>query len=185
MIYYIGDLHFGHRNCLNFDRRPFKDLDEMHTALIRNWNSTVSKDDTVYIVGDFSFRSSIDPVEYLTQLNGHKFLARGNHDDKLIKSLSDHSTEAHVEDIRDIYKVTDGVNRVIVCHFPLADWEGKRHGNYHVYAHVHANLADNALRYMLQEEKALNAGVMINNYTPATLGNLVLSNNKFKQSIGL
>lgn len=39
---YISDLHFGHANILKFDNRPFRNTEEMETALIENWNSTVS-----------------------------------------------------------------------------------------------------------------------------------------------
>ena len=50
MNYYIGDLHFGHKNCLAFDNRPFKDTEEHDKALINNWNEVVGSiagDDTV------------------------------------------------------------------------------------------------------------------------------------------
>ncbi len=48
---YISDLHFGHANILKFDNRPFRNTEEMETALIENWNSTVSAGDTTYILG--------------------------------------------------------------------------------------------------------------------------------------
>ena len=53
MNYYISDLHIGHANVIRFDKRPFADLNEMHRAIIDNWNSRVKTDDTVYILGDF------------------------------------------------------------------------------------------------------------------------------------
>ena len=53
MNYYISDLHFGHKNIINFDHRPFFDIEEMEEVLVMNWNATVHKDDTVYILGDF------------------------------------------------------------------------------------------------------------------------------------
>ncbi len=34
MKYYIADTHFGHRNVLKFDNRPFSDVDEMDRAHI-------------------------------------------------------------------------------------------------------------------------------------------------------
>ncbi len=60
MNLYTADLHFGHRNVINFDHRPFLDIDEMDIALIKLWNSRVSSDDQVYIVGDFAYKADKD-----------------------------------------------------------------------------------------------------------------------------
>lgn len=48
MNYYIVDLHLGHANAIGFDGRPFADVMEMNKTLIRRWNSTVGRADTVY-----------------------------------------------------------------------------------------------------------------------------------------
>ena len=63
---YISDLHFGHANILKFDNRPFRNTEEMETALIENWNSTVSAGDITYILGDFCWgkrKQGTDPWE--------------------------------------------------------------------------------------------------------------------------
>lgn len=41
--FYIADTHFGHENVLEFGRRPFADLGEMETALVRNWDRAVTE----------------------------------------------------------------------------------------------------------------------------------------------
>lgn len=53
MNYYISDTHFGHANIINFDKRPFKNTEEMERELISRWNSVVTSADTTYILGDF------------------------------------------------------------------------------------------------------------------------------------
>ena len=76
-------MHFGHKNVIKFDNRPFNDVDEMDAELIRLWNSKVSADDHVYIIGDLCFRNGRQEQWYIKQLNGHKHLILGNHDVKI------------------------------------------------------------------------------------------------------
>lgn len=71
MNLYIADLHFGHKNVIGFDQRPFNDIQEMDRVLIHLWNSRVQKDDNVYIVGDFAYRNERPEAWYLRQLKGH------------------------------------------------------------------------------------------------------------------
>ena len=49
MIFYTADLHFLYEALLS--SRPFATVEEMDETLIRNWNETVSPEDTVYLVG--------------------------------------------------------------------------------------------------------------------------------------
>ena len=85
MILYTSDLHFGHKNVIRFDNRPFQDVEEMDRTLIELWNNRVQPDDTVYIIGDICFRASRTPAWYLSQLKGHKILILGNHDEVVLK----------------------------------------------------------------------------------------------------
>ena len=52
---YISDCHFGHKNVITFDKRPFETVEEMDAYIIKQWNSVVSNQDDVYILGDFSW----------------------------------------------------------------------------------------------------------------------------------
>lgn len=79
MNYYISDLHFGHKNILAFDNRPFFTLSEMQDTIISNWNSRVTKADNVYILGDMFWYNEEAP-DILDKLKGNKFLVLGNHD---------------------------------------------------------------------------------------------------------
>lgn len=79
MRYFTSDLHYGHRNVIPYCNRPYKDLDEMHRALIAAWNSVVQEGDEVYVIGDFSLNKRY-VAEILPQLKGIKILVSGNHD---------------------------------------------------------------------------------------------------------
>ena len=78
--YYISDLHWSHRNILAFDNRPYFTIDEMNAALIHNWNSVVTSEDSVYVLGDMSWDTKENTLNMLSKLNGKKYLIRGNHD---------------------------------------------------------------------------------------------------------
>ena len=80
MIFYTADLHLGYFPILHDTARPFTGVPEMDEALISNWNARVGADDSVYIAGDFSYNGGEAPTQYLSRLNGHLHLIRGNHD---------------------------------------------------------------------------------------------------------
>lgn len=78
--FFIADTHFGHKNVIEYENRPFKTVEEMDKQLINNWNNTVCDDDTVYMLGDFSFYNKNKTREICMYLNGRKILIMGNHD---------------------------------------------------------------------------------------------------------
>lgn len=74
MNYYIADTHFNHAKVIAYDNRPFKTVEEMNAALIQNWNSVVTPDDHIYILGDFHWGKAKDWPATLEQLSGNKHL---------------------------------------------------------------------------------------------------------------
>lgn len=80
MKWFSADHHFNHRAVIDYCRRPFADVDEMNAQLIRRWNALVDPADEVMYCGDFSFGNATQIKQILPQLNGVKFLIRGNHD---------------------------------------------------------------------------------------------------------
>lgn len=79
-IYFIADTHFDEDNIRRYENRPFRSVVEMNETIIKNWNSAVTEYDEVYVLGDFG---AADNEQYiLKQLNGIKYLVKGNHDTK-------------------------------------------------------------------------------------------------------
>ena len=178
MNLYISDLHFGHSNVINFDHRPFLDVTEMDQALIKLWNSRVSADDNVYILGDFCYRNGNAAEWYLRQLKGHKHLIIGNHDKA---TLNNEKAMAYFESVDKMMHVSDNGNQICLCHFPIAEWNGYYKGSWHIYGHIH-NRKDATYEFMKTRERALNAAACINNYTPASFNELLRNNQYFREA---
>lgn len=178
-IFYISDLHFGHQNVIKFDHRPYADTDEMDRDMIRKWNDRVGNDDDVYVVGDFAFRSGYDPAWYLQQLSGHKHLIVGNHDGKMLKNKN---AMKYWETVDNLTSIQDGDKSIILCHFPILEWNQMRHWHLLVYGHIHANTEDDTYKIMKQYRPyAYNAAACINGYQPVLLDELIANNKKFQE----
>ena len=177
MIYYISDLHFGHRNVIEMDDRPFESIEEMDAALIRRWNERVTDEDDVYIVGDFAYHNGYTATWYLRQLKGRKHLIVGNHDRHTLQDAKAMECFASVEKM---VRILDNDRVVSLCHFPVAEWNGKRYGGYHVHGHLH-NRRDEVYEFMSRFRTALNAGCMMNGYRPVTLDELIENNRLFRK----
>lgn len=83
MKFFTSDQHFGHNNIIEYCNRPFKNADIMDRELIKRHNAVIEREDEIFMVGDFSLKSSIHK-EYLRNivknLKGIKHLILGNHD---------------------------------------------------------------------------------------------------------
>ena len=132
-IFYISDTHFGHKNILKYDNRPYFTVAEMDADLIKRWNNAVKPTDTVYHLGDFSWLKPAEESEILQQLNGTKILIRGNHDYK---------PTAEWAEVLLFAEIVDNGRHVILSHFPIASYKNMTHGYYHRYGHVHNSFED-------------------------------------------
>lgn len=176
MKYYISDLHFGHESVIKFDNRPFANVDEMDMTIIDNWNKRITKNDQVYILGDFAFHNEKPFSWYLKQLNGQKHLIVGNHDRKLLK---DSEAMGYFVSVDHYLEITDEKQRIILSHYTIAEWNGFYRQSWHIYGHIH-NKIDTTYQYMRQFDKALNAAACINGYVPVTFNELIENNRIFK-----
>lgn len=146
-VFFTADLHFGHHKMLeSYHNRPFateSDMDAHDEYLIHRWNEIADKHDDIYILGDFSLRPALETRRILERLNGRKFLCPGNHDASL-KSLSNYFEK--VQQIMDVrfkvsrfaYLVND--IKMVLCHYPLQEWDGIRYGTLHLHGHCHGSL---------------------------------------------
>lgn len=164
-IFFTSDHHFGHANILKYEdalRRnahggQFHTVEQMDDYLIDQWNATVSPGDTVYHLGDLSFKlHTIEEV--MPFLNGNVVLVVGNHDPffkRLNCAIPRMQREAREDALRlgfsEVHLQLDveisGIGQVSLSHFPYAPPD-------------HDALADYELRFLenrpvMGEEKLL------------------------------
>ena len=194
MNYYISDLHFFCKSQLdnggvNFDRRSYKTLEEMHDDIKKRWNEKVTNGDRVFILGDISMRGYNDNlVALVAQLKGQKVLVKGNHDD-----VSDARYKQLFREICDYREVSDSFEgktyKVVLSHYPILMWNGQHKGSILLYGHTHNSKEDiffqkcidemNSENGILHENEpeitAINVGCMKEymDYTPQTLKELL------------
>ena len=84
---FTSDLHLFHPNIIRYCGRPFPDVQKMKDTIIRNWNTHVKDEDTVFHVGDFFLAKSSeapDSVRHFQDvrklLKGNIIFIQGNHD---------------------------------------------------------------------------------------------------------
>ena len=177
-IFYISDLHFGHANILKYDDRPWFNVADMDKAMIENWNSVVTNEDTVYILGDIAWYDTDKIIAIFDQLNGQKVLVKGNHD-----RCHDNRLRAKFLKITDYLEIKDSDRNVILCHYPIPCFKNHFYGWYHLYGHVHnsfeARMMEHCEREMtdlyVKQCRMCNVGAMMPwmNYTPRTLDEII------------
>jgi calcineurin-like phosphoesterase family protein len=84
-LFVISDLHLGHANIIRYCSRPFlySDVGEMDHVLIKNWNYTISPNDTIFHLGDIRYGKGALPLRhYREKLHGQVTFIAGNHDEE-------------------------------------------------------------------------------------------------------
>lgn len=116
-------------------QRPFETVEEMNAALIAKWNGRVSQKDEVYILGDITLNDTAGyAMNLLRQLNGRKYLVRGNHDKFVDKIAFDLRLFEWVKDYHSFY---DQKRKFVLFHYPIAEWDGFYRGAIHLHGHQH------------------------------------------------
>ena len=133
-IWFTSDTHFGHRNIIDFCKRPFSSVEEMDEALIERWNARVKPNDTVWHLGDFGFYKTYDELNAVfSRLNGNKYLIMGNHDYGNTKRL-------FWEKVSTLEELMFGKLPIVLFHYPMISWHRSWYGSVHLYGHVHGAL---------------------------------------------
>lgn len=163
-IFLTSDLHFNHKNIIKYESRPFKSVEHMDNQMITNWNRAVKPNDDIYILGDFCFGDGAFVNNLLDQLNGRKYLIKGNHDNFLKDKDFDKSKFVW---IKDYFVLKHNKQKYVLFHYPIQTWDCQHHGSYHCYGHIHSNIGEHRMKYDILN--SFNVGVDVNNFTPVNI----------------
>jgi calcineurin-like phosphoesterase family protein len=110
----------------------------MNEEMVREWNEVVNPEDLVYILGDVAFLPAPKAVHFLKRMNGRKILVEGNHDRKQLK---DNSFRACFEEIHKYLDINYDGRKIVMFHYPIAEWDQMHRGSIHFHGHLHGNVS--------------------------------------------
>lgn len=153
-IFFTSDLHLDHKNIIKLCNRPFRNVNEMNYTLIKNWNKTVGKQDTIYFLGDFALSKNNKHRirKFIHSLNGKKIFIRGNHD-RFLKSYHHFILK---------YK---GISFYLVhnpAEIPIG-WKG-----WSIFGHTH-----NKGKFIDKKNKRINVSTELTRYKPIRLDKII------------
>ena len=183
-IFFTSDWHIGHANSIVFDNRPYRDLDHMHSELVKNFNKQVPVDGVTYFLGDVVTHSASLTKTVIDQLNGIKILIVGNHDKNYESCYNAgfnvvmHQSIIHIqkqpvslshcpllrtfrEDTSDMKGSTDGElwhGEFRNGRFSVGDC-----GQFHLHGHIHSPNGGKSTKILGRQ---MDVGLPANNYRP-------------------
>lgn len=146
-IFFTADLHIGHSNILDYcPERPSADVNDIEAHdkyMLDLWKKTVDASDTVYTAGDLCLLRSDSTRALVQDLPGKIHLIIGNHDDSLKSHYNYFESVSHIKEVvikssRFSFLKEDLV--IIICHYPILEWNHKFEGSVMVHAHCHGSL---------------------------------------------
>lgn len=184
-VFFTSDLHFGHKNILNFCQRPFEDIKDMELKMISYWNKVVSDKDIVFVLGDtFWFNDRKAMKRILKQLNGSQiYMILGNHCDPRVyeRLKSEEIIGDRIQLLSDVatlylreYNPNNPENptllsEIVLSHYPLMTWSHRDKGAINLFGHIHSGpntLCTVDQDLPLWKGKQYDVGADNNNYTP-------------------
>ena len=142
MIFLTSDLHLYHKSFI-YEPRGFHSVEEMNSAIEKNWNDIVTDDDDVYVLGDLIFKGEHnaldDAMSIVRRLKGKKHLILGNHDGSMKIEL--YQKESSIVEIESAKYYWYKGRQYYMSHFPsvTVDPEVEKPKNWIVnfFGHTH------------------------------------------------
>ena len=143
MIWFTGCTHLGHTNIIKHCNRPFSNVEEMDATIIQNTNELVGPNDILCHLGDVAWNK---PAlrNYLSKLKvGNLHLILGNHDNKSDFYDYEKNYKVKILNLGYMHEMKNDyipATTIVLCHYPLLEWNRSHYGSIHLYSHSHGRL---------------------------------------------
>lgn len=130
-IFVTSNQQFGRLNAITKYKRPFTNVEDMNAALINAWNSTVSNEDLVYVLGNFAWDPETAEIAS-KQLNGAIAIVLGEFDAAIEEILDSELVNLENVDFADFEIRYFKDANATLSYWPLSEWQGKAKGAYSI-----------------------------------------------------
>lgn len=198
MRWFTSDLHFSHKNIIEYCDRPFDTVEEMNRQLVERFNEVVTREDELWVLGDVALGKLDESLGWIAKLNGRKHLVVGNHDKCFINPHGKPGKQSAARRAYQTYQNAGfatiqtyaelwlGSEKVALSHFPYSGdhteedryaWaRPKDEGLWLLCGHVH--------EAWLQRGKQINVGVDVWDWRPVSeemIGAMILRGSRDRE----
>ena len=157
-IWFTSDFHLGHDRSFIYQKRGFTNIIDHDEFIIETCNALADKNDFIFHLGDFTFKSRKTCREYREAITCRNIVCiEGNHDHDLIKYLAS-VNQKPMKPMLDLQVKTATNNQCItLCHYPMMGWNKSHHGSWNLCGHSHGSHPQSLPDYV--DGKRLDVGV--------------------------
>ena len=164
MIYFTADWHLSHNNkhggIIKYCNRPFSSIEEMDDTIWKNFFSTVKNGDTVYFLGDLTFRKDL-AEDFFDKTKGIQIhFIFGNHDHKINSIIKRRATW-----YGDMKYISPNGKPIVITHYAMRVWHKSHFNSWNLHGHSHGGLSP--------EGKQWDVGVDNNNFYPVSINDII------------
>lgn len=177
-IYLTSDLHLGHDREFIWGSRGYESITEMNLDYVIKWNTTVSDDDDIYILGDLMLGDKSN-IKYLEQLKGKIHIVLGNHDTSTREEM--YRELPNVVEVECAIRLNYKKYHFFMTHYPCMtgnlEKESLKQMTLNLYGHTHQ-----ATNFYEDRPYMYHVGVDSHNGYPVLLDDIIFEmNNKVKE----
>jgi len=125
-IFVTSNQQFGRPGAIRSYKRPFDNVEEMDKHLIKQWNSVVSDDDLVFVLGNFSWEPE-QTEDLMDLLKGQIYVMAGEWD----RAVKDITLLKGGKDYKKLTHISDGIRTLtsiksVLSYWPFLEWPRKK-----------------------------------------------------------